>query len=83
MRRRSCGPGLLNWRLPTQIVHGTADTYNDPAASADFGAEIASGDSAMHLVEGAHHELLDDERADEVLDAARLPAGGQHGWQTG
>ncbi|MER5325921.1 alpha/beta hydrolase [Streptosporangium roseum] len=59
--------GLADWRVPTLLVHGTADTYTDPAAGRAFADAIASPDKAVHLIEGAYHELLNDSCADQVL----------------
>ena len=57
---------LGDWRVPTLVLHGTADTYTDPEGSRDFVAGIAAADAALHLFEGAFHELLNDVCADEV-----------------
>lgn len=59
-------PGLAGWHLPTLTVHGTADTYTDPAASRDLHDRIASPDRTLRLVDGAYHELLSDDCADDV-----------------
>jgi acylglycerol lipase len=58
---------LGEWRVPTLVLHGTADTYTDPAGSRNFVAGIASADKALRLVDGAFHELRNDACADEVL----------------
>ena len=58
--------GLGEWHVPTLVLHGTADTYTDPASSTDFVAGIASEDKTLHLVDGAFHELLNDACAAEV-----------------
>jgi len=58
---------LTGWHLPTLVVHGIADTYTDPTASANFVTGIASQDRAFRPVHGAYHELLNDLCADEVL----------------
>jgi alpha-beta hydrolase superfamily lysophospholipase len=69
------------WRVPTLILHGTADTITDPAGSRAFYDTIASIDKTLHLVEGGYHELLNDAGRDETLHAllnwleCRLPAG--------
>lgn len=60
--------GQTQWRVPTLLMHGTADTYTDPSASADLAMGIASVDEALTLIDGAFHELLNDECADEVLE---------------
>lgn len=59
---------LARWEIPTLVMHGTADTYTEPAASADFVAGIATADKVLQLVDGAFHELLNDECADEVAE---------------
>lgn len=58
---------LSGWRLPTLVVHGTADTYTDPRASADFVTGIATQDKTFRLMDGAYHELLNDLCAEQVL----------------
>jgi alpha-beta hydrolase superfamily lysophospholipase len=37
---------LADWRFPTLVVHGSADTYTDPAASREFVEDIAAEDNA-------------------------------------
>lgn len=70
------------WTVPTLVLHGTADTYTDPEGSRRFSAAIASPDKTLHLVEGGHHELLNDTERDETLGVllawleARLPPRG-------
>ena len=59
---------LPYWEAPTLVVHGSADTYTDAEASRDFLEQIASEDKALRLVDGAYHELLNDQGADAVLD---------------
>jgi alpha-beta hydrolase superfamily lysophospholipase len=56
-----------SWRLPTLLLHGTADTVTDPAGSRAFYDTIASKDKTLHLVEGGYHELLNDTGRDETL----------------
>ena len=58
--------GLGEWHVPTLVLHGTADTYTDPAGSSDFVVGIASEDKTLHLVDGAFHELLNDACAAEL-----------------
>jgi alpha-beta hydrolase superfamily lysophospholipase len=55
------------WRVPTLVLHGTADAITDPAASRAFYDAIASTDKTLHLVEGGYHELLNDAARDETL----------------
>jgi alpha-beta hydrolase superfamily lysophospholipase len=55
------------WRLPTLVLHGTADTYTDPEGSRELFKTIASQDKTLHIVEGGHHELLNDKERDETL----------------
>jgi len=55
------------WSPPCLIVHGTADTYTDPAGSAELAARI--GDQAeLRQVADGFHELLSDTDGDLVLD---------------
>ena len=54
------------WRLPTLIVHGSADTITDPRGSQRFAESIASPDKTYVEIEGGYHELLNDEPRDEV-----------------
>jgi len=60
--------GQRTWRLPALLVHGTADTYADPANARAFMDGIAAEDTRIQLFPGAFHELLNDLCADEVLD---------------
>lgn len=55
------------WRVPTLVLHGTADTYTDPEGSREFFKAIASEDKTLHIVEGGYHELLNDTDRDETL----------------
>lgn len=55
------------WRAPTLLLHGTADTYTDPAGSREIFGAIASDDKTLHVVEGGYHELLNDTGRDETL----------------
>ncbi|MFC5847557.1 alpha/beta hydrolase [Deinococcus petrolearius] len=54
------------WRLPTLIVHGSADTITDPRGSRGFAGAISSADKTYVEIEGGYHELLNDEPRDEV-----------------
>lgn len=60
-------PRYSAWQAPTLAVHGTADTFTDPEGSRRAIAAIASKDATLHLVEGGHHELLNDTARDETL----------------
>lgn len=55
------------WRVPTLVLHGTADTYTDPEGSREFFRAIASEDKTLHIVEGGYHELLNDTDREETL----------------
>lgn len=55
------------WRVPTLVLHGTADTYTEPEGSREFFKAIASEDKTLHIVEGGYHELLNDTGRDETL----------------
>jgi acylglycerol lipase len=69
-----------DWRVPTLILHGTADLRTDPMGSRRLFETIASTDKTLRLVQGARHSLLNDADRDEVLAVilgwleARLPA---------
>jgi acylglycerol lipase len=69
------------WRVPTLVLHGTADTFTDPEGSRRLVSAIASRDKTLHLVEGGYHELLNDTERDETLRVIltwlerRLPCG--------
>lgn len=58
---------LPEWHAPTLVLHGTEDTYTDPAASRDFIERVAGPDARLHLVDGGYHELLNDEEGDASL----------------
>jgi alpha-beta hydrolase superfamily lysophospholipase len=68
-----------SWRVPTLVLHGTADTHTDPGGSQQFVEAIASTDKTLHLFEGGYHELLNDTVRDQALQLllkwlqARLP----------
>ena len=55
------------WRVPTLVLHGTADTYTDPEGSRELFKTISSQDKTLHIVEGGYHELLNDTERDETL----------------
>lgn len=71
------------WRVPTLVLHGTADTYTDPEGSREFFRAITSEDKTLHIVEGGYHELLNDTDRDETLRVVltwlerRLPSRGE------
>ncbi|KAH7129223.1 Alpha/Beta hydrolase protein [Dactylonectria macrodidyma] len=58
---------LEDWRVPTLVVHGTSDVSAPFQASQRFMDGISSSDNTIHLVEDGYHELLNDAKADEVL----------------
>jgi acylglycerol lipase len=55
------------WQVPTLVIHGTADTFTDPAGSRRFISAIAAQDKTLHLVDGGYHELLNDTERDDTL----------------
>jgi alpha-beta hydrolase superfamily lysophospholipase len=71
------------WRVPTLVLHGSADTHTDPEGSRELFKAIASEDKTLHIVEGGRHELLNDTERDETLRvllswlSRRLPPGGE------
>lgn len=48
-------------RLPTLVIHGTADRLSDIKGSQRFMGAISSEDKTLYQVEGGYHELLNDE----------------------
>ena len=54
--------------MPTLVLHGTDDTYTDPAASADLVRQTRPGAPSFGCVQGGRHELLHDHGADATLD---------------
>lgn len=67
------------WRAPTLVVHGAADSFTDPAGSRRFVETIRVPGKRLLLVPDGRHELLNDLAREDVLDAvlgwlrARLP----------
>jgi acylglycerol lipase len=59
---------LPTWRTSTLVLHGTADTYTDLAASRDFVAGAGGPDTRLETVEGGYHELLNDVDAETVVE---------------
>ena len=60
--------GLKGWKVPTLVVHGTADTYTEWKGSEKFVNGIASKDKRFRKYEDGRHELLHDPPCgDEVL----------------
>lgn len=59
--------GLEEWRVPTLIVHGTADEWADVAGSRGLIKGMGSVDKALVEVKEGWHELLKDLDRDEVL----------------
>ncbi|KAI9087363.1 hypothetical protein K1719_030683 [Acacia pycnantha] len=49
---------LRNFKVPFLVLHGTADTVTDPAASMKFYEEASSSDKSIRLYEGLLHDLL-------------------------
>ncbi|PAX08610.1 alpha/beta hydrolase [Sphingomonas lenta] len=68
------------WRAPTLVVHGTADTFTDPEGSRRFVGTIRSEDKRLLLVPDGRHELLNDLDREHVAEVVltwlrdRLPA---------
>ncbi|GGM15191.1 alpha/beta hydrolase [Deinococcus aerophilus] len=62
-------PQYASWRLPTLVVHGTADTITDPSGSQRFIETIASADKTLIAQEGGYHELLNDRPRAEIRQA--------------
>ena len=60
-------PRYRQWKLPTLVMHGSADTFTAVDGSRRFHATIASPDKTLHEVEGGYHELLNDTDAAETL----------------
>lgn len=54
-------------RLPTLLVHGTADTIAVPQGSRRFIDTIASEDKTLYEVAGGYHELLNDEAGAQTI----------------
>ncbi|KFZ14794.1 hypothetical protein V502_05904 [Pseudogymnoascus sp. VKM F-4520 (FW-2644)] len=59
--------GLEEWRVPTLVLHGTADAWADVAGSRGLVEGIGSVDKVLVEVKGGCHELLNDLDRDEVL----------------
>lgn len=55
------------WKLPTLVIHGTADRITNVNGSRRFVEAIPAADKTLRLVEGGYHELLNDEPREEVL----------------
>lgn len=55
------------WRAPTLVVHGGADTFTDPAGGERFVEAIRSQDKRLLLVPDGRHELLNDADREHVL----------------
>ena len=63
--------GLPSWRLPTLLLHGSADTVTDIRGSRRFAAEAGSAQTPRPAVEyveveGGYHELYNDTVQAEV-----------------
>ena len=59
--------GLGDWRAPVLAIHGTADTFTDPAGSERLIAAAPAADKTLTLFEGGRHELLNDLERDRAL----------------
>ncbi|MBZ9751450.1 alpha/beta hydrolase [Deinococcus sp. HMF7604] len=78
-------PQYARWQVPTLVFHGSEDRLTDPRGSRRFIEALPASDKTFHEVEGGYHELLNDERREEVrqlvldwLDVrAPQPAAGQ------
>lgn len=55
------------WKVPTLVIHGTADIFTEPEGSQQFIASITSDDKTLHMVNGGYHELLNDIGREENL----------------
>ena len=60
-------PHYREWRVPTLVIHGTADRITEVEGSRRFVGTIASRDKTLHLVEGGYHELLNDLGREQTL----------------
>ncbi len=49
-----------NIKMPTLVMHGTADRIADPAGSQNFYDAISSTDKALKLYDGYYHEILNE-----------------------
>ena len=72
--------GAAAWRVPTLILHGTADRYTDARESQHLFDRLPAGDKHLELVKDARHELLNDMPRKRIeallLDWLRQRAGG-------
>jgi acylglycerol lipase len=57
------------WRVPTLVMHGTADSFTEPEGSRRFVDSITSLDKTLHVVDGGYHELLNDVDAEATMGA--------------
>lgn len=55
-----------DFHLPLLILHGTADSVTDPAASQRFVEQAASADKKLILYEGLYHDLFREPEKDQV-----------------
>ena len=55
------------WTAPVLALHGTADTFTDPAGSRRFVDAVAATDKTLASFEGGRHELLNDVERDRAL----------------
>lgn len=54
-------------RLPLQLLQGGADEIVEPDASIAFGARVASPDKDVRMLDGLHHEIMNEPERDDVL----------------
>ena len=54
--------------IPALILHGTDDKVANPQGSQQLYNGISSPDKMLKLIQGGHHELLNDESKDEVTN---------------
>ncbi|MED6191804.1 hypothetical protein PIB30_004017 [Stylosanthes scabra] len=59
---------LRRIRVPFMVLHGTADSVTDPAASLRFYEEASSSDKTIKLYEGFVHDLLFEPERDEIIE---------------
>ncbi len=58
---------LGQWRNPTLVLHGTADSWTDFRQSRRLVQEIPSVDKTLRLVEDGYHELLNDGNGESLV----------------
>lgn len=55
-----------SWSTRCLLVHGTADTYTNPAGTIALATQLGDH-AALHLVDNGYHELLSDIDGDDIL----------------